>query len=338
MLGVGRYANLLPCPHARVARRADQQDAFPRHHGGRPAGKRRLAVQLPLAVRLVSVVVFVVPQRRVHKVAPHTVGKLGGHGPVVFLDLLFRLLVFRPQQPVAGPRGRAHIVVGRVHGHGAQYLRAVVGLGKDAGRAGRHEILRTADVYAVEGRYLVYILEPSVNDGYHHALAQHPDVVQPLALQCRNLARGLAVHVAAHAVALLKLVVVLCLDGCRTDRVGRLPHHPGTPDARQCSQTAHYRGVVHSYQQGVLPAALPNDIHVAVLYHPYVALAHRQVCRVDGQPLAPPPLYATPRQVPSRMLYRVSGALLVGQHQSVDVCRAVLVAYAAQRLLRHGPP
>ena len=149
-----------------------------------------------------------------------------------------------------------------------------------------------ANVGMEERRNLVYVLEPAVNDGNHHGFATQPDVVQTVALQLADLFCRLAVQVAGHAVTLLEVLVILGLDGCRRDGVGRLPYQLVRLDAGQLADGADAGGVADAYQQGVLPTALSDDGDAVTGYQPYVALGDGQVGGVDGQSLALAPLHA----------------------------------------------
>ena len=80
------------------------------------------------------------------------------------------------------------------------------------------------DVNVLEGRNLVDVLKPSVNDAYHHVFSPHADVVKPLPLVDGNLFGGLSVEVTADTVAFFKMLMILGLDGRRRNAVRRLPH------------------------------------------------------------------------------------------------------------------
>ena len=107
--------------------------------------------------------------------------------------------------------------------------------------------MMSADVHTLEGGNLVYILESSVDDGNHHGLAPQAYVVQTLSLQGGNLVEGLSIELAMHTVARLELIVILGLEGCGTDGVGRLPHQLCGTHTRQLCQSLKMNGVAHSH-------------------------------------------------------------------------------------------
>ena len=333
VVGVGRHTDFLPRSHARITCRIDQYDTFRGQHRCRAADECRPAVELPQAVRHPRVVVFVVSQRRIDEVAPHGVGKLGGHRPVVFLHLLLRLLVFRAQEPVAGPRSRANIIIRYVDGHCRQHLRPVVDAVEQVGRLGIDEVAAAADVHTLEGGNLVHVLESSVNHGNHHPFAAQGDVVQPFAFHRLNLVASRAIDVAGHAVTFLETFVHLHLQRPCGHRVGRLPYQSAFLDAGQLAEAVNLRRVLDAHQHGVLPTALANDADVFAFDEAHIPATDGQVGRVHCQPLSSATFHAASRQKSGRVCQQVCRLLLVCQIESVDKPGRPLVFHAHSRLL-----
>ena len=100
----------------------------------------------------------------------------------------------------------------------------MISLGKDARRGRCDKILMAYDVNVLEGRNLIDVFKPPVNDAYHHVFSPHADVVKPLPLEDGDLFGGLSVEVTADTVAFFKMLMILGLDGRRRNAVRRLPH------------------------------------------------------------------------------------------------------------------
>ena len=158
----------------------------------------------------------------------------------------------------------------------------MVGLCKDAGRNWTDKVVIAADVYLLEGRYVVDILEPSVKNGYHHILARQTRLMQTMPLQEPDLAFVLAMEEASYAVALFKVVMVGRLLSGRDDGVGSNPYQFAASNARQLLQTVNLRAVLQAYQYRILPTALSNDAGVLLLDEAQIAGIYRQVGAVDG--------------------------------------------------------
>ena len=90
----------------------------------------------------------------------------------------------------------------------------MIGLSINAGRLRIHEVPCAANVDTMEGGNGVHVLETTVDDGNHHALTTHTDVVEALTLYGFDLCRCSAITLTGNAVALFEMFVVFCFQ-CR---------------------------------------------------------------------------------------------------------------------------
>ena len=109
----------------------------------------------------------------------------------------------------------------------------------------------------------VDVLEASVEHGNGHALAAQAYLMQPVAREHLYLRTAHAVRVVLHRVPLLELFAhhPFHLVG-HLDRVGRMPHHPGLPDAGQLPQSFEQQTVARAHHHSVVPAARAQHLGV----------------------------------------------------------------------------
>ena len=174
-----------------------------------------------------------------------------------------------------------------------------------------YEVASAPYIYVFKGRNAVDVLESSVDDGYHHALAATTKAMQTVTAHRRDLSVGVAIRLSFHAIMVFKMLVVLAALCRLFYGVGSHPHQTAAFDERQLVNPLQRRGVCGADENGIPPAALSNHVDVLTLYLTDIAGCDGQVCRVYRHVLALAPFNGAVGKVAQRVLQRVSAVLLV---------------------------
>ena len=136
----------------------------------------------------------------------------------------------------------------------------------------------------MKSRNLVDIHKAPIEDGYHHALATKPTVVQSLATQRRNLriGRTISLAIALPGTQFLTEGSTFAL----THRVGRGKDLHLARNEGQFLQSPELLLLMNTHQQGVVPLAPPHNLYPGLAHSLHIGRSHRQVGKVDSQLLS----------------------------------------------------
>ena len=269
-----------------------------------------MAVQVAITITAKSFIESMIPQRSVHDIYSHTVGKLNGRCPIIFFHRLFGVLVFATKQPVRCLRSRTHKDIFHVGSHARKHLHAVgvffINIGVRV-----YEVTCAKQVHLLEEIDFIRIVETSIDDRYVHTLAREACPMKTITAMDIDLTESLAVMMSGflHLIGHFLLPFLVA----RRDAVGLCPHLFHPCHERHLLHLVHQSCIRHFQHHGIVPLAGRDQSSTHIRQLLYIDTAHRQVGFIHRQLLAVSPFYRPFTQESLRVIHCVGRTYLVFQ-------------------------